>query len=415
MKPSKYSVFTIAAKNYLAQAMTLGDSLKLIHPEIDFHIILADEAQGMLNLDKAKHHIIEAKNIDIKDFKDMAFKYDVLEFSCAIKPFCLEYLFTNYHYDKVLYLDPDVYVYDYLFSIFGLLDNHFLILTPHLTKPNLYDDGSTPENIFLFCGVYNLGFAGFSRHSQMDNFLNWWKMRMRDKAFVDKLDAFHVDQKWMDLVPSMYGHDVFISRYPGYNAAHWNMHERELTTEDGKYFMDGKPLIFYHFSSFDPKNPQSIAQRQTRFNLSNKSEYRGVYESYAEKVIRNQFDFFSSSTYAYSNFDDGTNILSFYRRLYRTLVEDQKYSSFISNPFLVSGGSFYELLRENGVLIYEKSKSGEYTKSDFRKSDRFVKWFLSGLGLLKRFLGFKYYHLLMRQFHKYSRSEEQIFLIRKKH
>ena len=73
-------------------------------------------------------------SIGIPDFRQMAFKYDVLELSCAVKPYCFQYLFREYGYDRVIYFDPDVFVYSSLDAVFSLLDDALLVLTPHLTK-----------------------------------------------------------------------------------------------------------------------------------------------------------------------------------------------------------------------------------------------------------------------------------------
>ena len=92
---TKNAVFTICAKNYLAQARTLGDSIRRYHPELAFYIFLADESQGLLDPEREKQCMIEVREIGIPQFRSMAFQYDVLELSCAIKPFCFDYLFRK--------------------------------------------------------------------------------------------------------------------------------------------------------------------------------------------------------------------------------------------------------------------------------------------------------------------------------
>ena len=246
---TKNAVFTICAKNYLAQARTLGDSIRRYHPELAFYIFLADESQGLLDPEREKQCMIEVREIGIPQFRSMAFQYDVLELSCAIKPFCFDYLFRK-DYERAIYLDPDICVYNSLDSIFDLLDRDFIVLTPHLTKMNIADDGSTSEDVFLFCGAYNLGFAALRHCQESSGFLEWWKVRLETKGFADRLDAYHVDQKWIDLIPGYFDQGVCISRNPGYNAAHWNMHQRPLSVSQGVYYVDEHPLVFFSLLIF---------------------------------------------------------------------------------------------------------------------------------------------------------------------
>ena len=124
------------------------------------------------------------------------------------------------------------------------LDGRSLVLTPHLTKLASSPESATPLRDCLFVGAYNLGFAAVRDCAQGSALLEWWCDRVADEGFADRIDALHVDQKWMDLVPGFLGDGVLVPRDPGLNAAQWNMHERQLTMTNGTYFMDDRPLVF---------------------------------------------------------------------------------------------------------------------------------------------------------------------------
>src|ERR1039458_3244465 len=94
------AIFTIVAKNYLARAKTLGDSVKRIHPELPFYIFLSDELDGTIDLAQEKYPVIEARSLGIPQCRNMAFYYGILEFCCAIKPFCFQYLAQRHGYEK---------------------------------------------------------------------------------------------------------------------------------------------------------------------------------------------------------------------------------------------------------------------------------------------------------------------------
>ena len=90
--------FTICSINYLAQARTLGDSLKITNPEIQFFIGLVDILHGV-EFDKEftpEYPLIEIDKIDIEDFDEMAARYDITELNTAVKPFYFTYFFKKY-------------------------------------------------------------------------------------------------------------------------------------------------------------------------------------------------------------------------------------------------------------------------------------------------------------------------------
>ena len=76
--------FTICAKNYLAQALTLRESFLKHNPSLNFFIFLADKIDGVEDVDG----VVALDKSWIPDWVNMAFKYDVIEFNTSIKPFC---------------------------------------------------------------------------------------------------------------------------------------------------------------------------------------------------------------------------------------------------------------------------------------------------------------------------------------
>ena len=101
--------FTIVAKNYIGLAMILEKSIKRYYTDLDFFIVVADEPSSELS--DMPENIIFAKDelgIDNKKWYEMAFKYDLTEFCTAIKPDSILYILSQ-GYEKVIYLDPDIY------------------------------------------------------------------------------------------------------------------------------------------------------------------------------------------------------------------------------------------------------------------------------------------------------------------
>jgi len=408
---------TIAAKNYLPHARTLGDSLNKCCPGIPFHILLADDTEGMLDLSREKYDTVEVKNIGIPFYKDMAFKYDVIEFCTSVKPFFFEHLFDTYGYDKVVYLDPDMYVYDNLEHIFNILDDDFVVLTPHILKPYLKYEGAISEEELLFVGIYNLGFAAFNKSVQARQVLEWWKLKLKDQCFADKEDALHVDQRWIDFLPALYEKGVHILRHPGYNISHWNMHERSFSFKNEKYYVDDDfPLVIYHFSGLDPHNYKAICRKQQIFHLDTLPEYRELFEQYVEELIGNGYYELSLLPYCYSKFNNGIKIFKFQRRLYRALTLNKSLNELginIDDPFASGLDSLYALFEKNKLIIEEYAKSLKPAPQLVNEKNIKKMILFQIMKFLKTAIGINRYYHLMNFFAEHSRFERQTFLIKK--
>ena len=412
------AVCTVVAKNYLSQARTLGDSLKKIHPDLDFHILLADECDGMFDLKKEKYNIIEVKEIGIPYLKEMAFKYNVLEFCTAVKPFFIEWLFEKYQYNKIIYLDPDIYVYNSLDEIYNELEENFLVITPHFVNMSINYLGAFSEDELLFVGIYNLGFLALRNNDHGRNFIKWWQVRLKDKCYADRADALHVDQKWIDFIPSFYEKGVLISKNMGYNTALWNIHEKDLLVENGIYYVQNKfaerekyKLVFFHYSGLNPNTPEAMCRKQTKYTLSNMPEYREMFIKYSEEVLNNGFNEMVNLKYYYDKFENGIFIAQQQRRLYRKTLENDRY---YENPFSTGENSFYRLLEKHKLIVKDKEgKFNNIKRGTYPKLESRLKKVETMLVILKNIIGAKNYFLFLRLLNKYCRIENQDFIIRK--
>jgi hypothetical protein len=394
----------------MAHAKTLADSVKKNHPECDFFILLSDELDGN-NLD-CTYQIIESKNIGIADFEKMAFQYDVIEFSTSIKPFFIKKLF-NQGYAKVLYIDPDMVIYSSLDFIFDHLSTYDVVLTPHLLKPYVKYTGATSEEELLFVGIYNLGFFAIKNSVTGNLITDWWIEKLSNQCYADKEDALHVDQKWMDFLPSLYTNEVLILRNPGVNLAFWNFHERKLSKINGNYFVDETfPLVILHFSGLEAHNVEAVCKKQTKYTLSIIPEYRELFEDYVNCLNINGVDELSKLIYKYNEFDNGISILKYHRRLFRGLTEEGR---LFKDLFSTSNDdSFYQFLVRNKAMLFDKQGKYKTLKKTYGDQPPIFGKVFKLLRIFKRVFGIEKYYLMMRFFSIYSRFEKQTFILKKK-
>lgn len=280
--------FTLCSINYLGQAQTLCNSLRRSNPGLKFIIGLVDKNVHNVDLSFLGCEILEVDKLSIEGFEEMVQSYSIVELVTAVKPYYFTYLFNKYlEVSKIAYFDPDIMVFDTLGGLSMKLDQHDIILTPHLTQP--ITDTFLPTEKHLFnTGVFNLGFLAVKRSENTLNMLTWWSNKLRRECILDLSRGLFVDQLWMNLVPA-YFEKVLIDKYCGYNMAHWNLHEREITGMKNGYQVNGESLVFYHFSHYHPAHPQEIAAFHTRYSFDTRPDLRKLYDDYREELIQNHY------------------------------------------------------------------------------------------------------------------------------
>lgn len=358
----KNVAFTICAKNYMAQALTLKESFEKYNSETDFFIFLSDETAN-----EELPEVISLDNSWIPDWEIMAFKYNVIEFSTSIKPFCIDYLFSK-RYEKVIYLDPDICVFSTLETIYDTLECKSIILTPHQCELIENNNGPIAENVVSNVGIYNLGFIAIKNNTIGQSVVNWWKKRLSSSCYISYEEGLFVDQKWIDFIPGFFPEEVLISRNLGMNVALWNIQERMVYKKDDTYYVKSTinqgredKLLFYHFSGFNPETPHLIDKRHDKYTSVQYPGMKELLEYYAEREFANGYRKYHQMTYSFNDFSDGTTILPIHRRMYR--INEDKLSKF-TNLFL-AGGDLYNLLKRNHLL--SKIKAGGFNTSP--KSD----------------------------------------------
>ncbi|AWV99360.1 glycosyl transferase [Arcticibacterium luteifluviistationis] len=281
----KTLAFTICSVNYLAQAKILSESLQKTNPDFEFFIGLCDTMEGR-EIDKSKIeglNILEVDKIGIEAFDDMCERYDITELNTAVKPFYFNYFLTSRpDVDNFYYIDPDIEIFDKFTGIEASLSKYDIVLTPHFCTP-VYDNYSRTEQEMFVNGIYNLGFLAVKRSKSTSEFMNWWMIKLRTECYMDIQKGMFVDQLYCNMVP-LYFDNVFIEKSPAYNIAYWNLHERTVSEKNGKYFVNGEPLIFYHYSGMNANDPNNISRWQDRFDIAKRPDLAPLFKSYREQL-----------------------------------------------------------------------------------------------------------------------------------
>ena len=408
------AVFSIVAKNYIPMANALGDSVKRTHPDVPFFVVVADNEDGVIEFSEQRYPIISAVELGIDKLDEMAFKYNVTEFCTALKPFVFSYLFQQ-GFQRIIYFDPDIYVFSPLDAIFNSLRQSSLVVTPHICTLEQTYTGLVPEGMLMHAGIFNFGFCAIANSENGLRIVEWWKVRLADQCYADKIDGLHTDQKWMDFMPSLIN-DLYIERGLEYNMAIWNWHERRIEDRQGQFWVENRidgsgamPLCFFHYSNFAFSQAADLLRFRPKY-IEKFTDLYEVSDHYAKQLANESIAEYSRLyTYSYATFDNGVAITHFHRRLFRRLLES---GYTFTEPFSTkTSASFYKLLKENRLVSKSSglpaSKVNEENYAEFEKKLVHIQRIAK---LVKNTIGIDRYALLCKFAQRFVRPENQTFL-----
>src|SRR5689334_13466376 len=102
------AVCSIVSPNYRPFARVLMSSVRAQHPEWDRYVLVVGGAGSVGETEPFETVAIDS--LGLPDIADFTFRYTLLELDTAVKPWLMAHLFDR-GYDRVIYLDPDVFVY----------------------------------------------------------------------------------------------------------------------------------------------------------------------------------------------------------------------------------------------------------------------------------------------------------------
>jgi len=422
----RHAIFTVITKSYIGLAKALGNSIRKHNSNIDFYIFIADEPDANLPEFPTDENIYinSRQSLDIDDdlWLQMAFKYNLVEFCTCIKPACFKYLFKKELYEKVIFFDPDIFVYRSLDSIFHSLDEYQVVLTPHVLSMQEKSTSDNPLYTFLKYGIYNLGFLALRKSAKTELFLTWWHERLKDECFFDDKFGLLTDQKWIIFLPGfLSASELLISRDRGLNLAPWNFFERKVEQSDGVFYVVDRlgveqtktPLVFVHFSSFSYRD---VANGTA--SLPGYLDLGALFEPYGHGLKQADIEKYIQLKYTYKVFDNDIIISDLNRRIYRAYLEQGKNFIREKNPFVTSENSLYKRFEAKKLLTMEKAgNSGNSSGHPHRNRQEVTgsSKQLKAMNLLSRtllrFLGPQKYATVITNLGKYFTYEKQLHLL----
>ena len=244
----KVIYITIASENYIQYIKTLAYSLGLLGRQEILWVKLGYKI----------HQILLVRGDDITHIGSFEFSINeldsFLELATRIRATAIKKVIELFSPELVIYVDPDVYVYKLFEDVFT---NSNMYITPHLIEDD-YELSDKKADLLKFSknllryGSYNMGIYGIKNSSLGLKILDFYESLLIHHCSSSSLYGF-VDQKWTDLLVSIFPENIKVVKNPGLNLAYWNIKYRPINIVNDSYCINGDESLYaIHFSGVSP-------------------------------------------------------------------------------------------------------------------------------------------------------------------
>ncbi len=230
----------ITDKNYINSTVCLIDKISTKK----IHILCLDQySENFFN--KNFNYLSIFRLIDVEqkfNLQEIKKKRSKRSYVFTLKSFFLDYV-SEYVNDNeyLIYLDSDLF----FFSKNEVFEKNLTVSSVHIT-PHNFDRRNNFREIY---GNYNAGIVIFKKSFEGKKVLDWWKEKCFENCSLNVSDEIYSDQKYLNKFNEI-SKDVHKINHPGINLAPWNLNSYVYEIIEEDLFVDGKPLILFHFHSF---------------------------------------------------------------------------------------------------------------------------------------------------------------------
>jgi hypothetical protein len=240
---------TIITASYYPYAVALYKSLRKYDPEVSLQLLVADgqaikKIPGLTGMHIVPIETLHEYPLVNSLYKKYAHLYGMDLFRWSLKPVFMNYLLDK-EFDKVIFLDCDIFFFSDHRFLLDELDNTGILLTPHWHNSNPLTDETSFLHM-LTTGMFNAGFVGASRMGIPA--LQWWANACHFKMGESITLGIVDDQRYLDILPVKFDM-VKILRHKGCNLSTGNFEECPRVLVNDTVMIDGRyPVIFIHFT-----------------------------------------------------------------------------------------------------------------------------------------------------------------------
>lgn len=159
--------------------------------------------------------------------------------------------------DLLTYLDADLFFYSSPEPIFHEMGEQSVLIHEHRFPQHL-------EHLAEY-GKYNVGLLVFRRDEKAFKVLRWWRDRCNEWCYMRVEEGKYGDQLYLNDWPERF-EGVHVLQHVGAGLAAWNQIQYAYTQKGDQLFVNGLPLVFYHFHAVNFLAPEVLVL--SRFNYS---------------------------------------------------------------------------------------------------------------------------------------------------
>jgi hypothetical protein len=302
-----YNFCTLFDRNYLSRGLALLESIETHSSDFQLFILCLDDyTHAFFVKNQNKHvHLIRFQDIEKQDkgLRDSKTNRSRVEYYFTLSPCLPLYLLQKYNLSHICSLDADIMFFGSPDTLFDLLDNYSIIITPHkFSKTLLLDDR-------LEYGKYNVSFQIFKNNKVGIECLEKWRTNCLNwcKDYYDEENSRYADQKYLDTWNNDFPGEVISLDIDTAGLAVWNIDNYILTLNNGTILSNNKPLIFYHFHHFKLINKNIALNGFSQYKVK---KYNGVTIRYIYKLYWDKLDYYNKRLEQISDISARVNLAS---------------------------------------------------------------------------------------------------------
>jgi SAM-dependent methyltransferase len=232
--------------NYLTRGLVLHRSLERTGVDFSLSVYCMDlETERVLRkLDLPRLTIVPLAELEAHNTELLAVKptRTQVEYCWTATPaVCLHALQTQPGIDSITYVDADLMFFADPQPVYDELGDDSVLIIPHRYAERWRYQEPTS-------GIYNVQFMTFRRDGRGLGALQWWHDRCIEWCYYRVEDGKLGDQKYLDDWPERF-EGVHVLEHPGGGLAPWNVERYVLERRGDTTYVDGRPLVFYHYHS----------------------------------------------------------------------------------------------------------------------------------------------------------------------
>ncbi len=194
--------------------------------------------------------LIGLHHIENYDRQFLATRQDrsIVEYYWTSTPVICNYLMEHFsEIETLIYLDADLLFFSSPSPIFEEFYDASILIHEHRFSPQL--------SHLEVNGKYNVGLVGFKNDPGGREAVSWWRERCIEWCYYRIEDGKLGDQLYLNDWPERFDR-VRVLCHPGAALAPWNHDQYSYSRQAEPFQVNGKPVIFYHFQSFQFLHPE---------------------------------------------------------------------------------------------------------------------------------------------------------------